>query len=167
MKSITFGFSRSSQGLIGSKLIMWFMRKPFSHTYFKYKEDRYVDSTIFQATGKGLNYMAEHRFHEHNTPVREFTEQISDELFDELMRDCHNNAGIDYGFLQNLGLAFVRLADKVGWKIDKNPINDGINCSEWMYYILAEIYGPRWTETEPNLVAPDEVYEFLESKGLT
>lgn len=166
MKTVYICFSRRRGFAIGSELIQKFMGKPFSHTYFKFKEDRYVDHTIFHAVGKGLIYVSEATLLEHNVPAKEFALVISDELFDELMQDCHKNAGKDYGFLQNLGVALVCGLAKLKIKVNKNPINDGINCSEWMYYILEEIYG-KWTDEDPNLIGPDQIYDFLESKGVS
>jgi len=157
---VTIGFSRHRGFAIGSEAIQKFMNKPFSHTYFKFKQPMYKDYTIFHAVGKGLTYISETNFLKHNIIIYEFEIEISEELYKELMVDCHNNAGEHYGFYQNIGLAIVRLLSKIKINLKSNPFNDGINCSEWLYYILAEVYG-KWTETEPNLVAPDEVYEFL------
>lgn len=161
MKTIIIGFSKNEGSwAIGSRLIRWFMHRDFSHTYFKFKEDLYEDHTIFHAVGKGLIYVSERSFLKHNTPVAEFELTISNELFDELLQDCHTNAGNDYGIFQNLGIAVVRGLSKIGIKIDRNPINDGINCSEWAYYLLEEIDG-KWTQTDPNLIAPDQIYDYL------
>jgi len=165
MKTIIIGFSRNKNNAIGSELIQKFMGKPFSHTYFKFKEDLYKDYTIFHAIGKGLVYMSETTFLEHNLPIYQFEIQILDELFNELMEDCHINAGKHYGFMQNIGIAIVRSLKKININITKNPFNEGINCSEWMYYILEEIYG-KWTPVDPNLIAPDEVCDFLLARGM-
>lgn len=160
MKTIIIGFSKHKGFAPGSDLIKWFMNKDFSHTYFKFKEDLYDDHTIFHAVGKGLNYISERTFLEHNQPVAEFELPISDELFNELMQDCHKHAGGKYGYFQNLGIALVRGLAKIGITLDRNPIDDGINCSEWGYYILEDIDG-KWIHIDPNLVAPDQVYDYL------
>lgn len=161
MKTIIIGFSKhKGSWAIGSDLIRWFMKRDFSHTYFKFKENLYEDHTICHATGKGVNYMSETTFLEHNEPVAEFELEISDSLFDELLQDCHKFAGANYGYLQNVGILIVRVAAKIGIKMNKNPLNDGINCSEWGYYILEEIDG-EWIHIDPNLVAPDQVYDYL------
>ena len=165
MQTITIGFSKHHGNAIGSSLIQWFMGRPYSHTYFKFKEDRYKDKTIFHAVGHGTVYISETTFLENNVPVYEFEIEISDELFNELMIDCHQNAGKSYGYMQNLGLVLVRTLNRIGFDIKKNPIDDGINCSEWIYYILEEVYG-QWTATEPNLVAPDEICDYLLKKGM-
>lgn len=166
MAIISFGFSRNSKGKIGSRILCWAMRKKFSHTFFMFKEKMYSDRTVQQSTGHGVASMSETRFLQDNIIVQEFPVAISEALFDEILQECHKYAGCNYGYLQNLGVAIVRLAAKLGIKINKNPLDDGMNCSEWMCYILDEIYG-KWTTKDPNLVGPDDVYAFLESKGLT
>lgn len=161
MKTIIIGFSKSKHSwAIGSDLIRWFMNKDFSHTYFKFKEDLYEDYTICHATGKGIIYMSEQTFSLSNKTVAEFELTISENLFDELLQDCHKYAGANYGYFQNLGIFLVRCLNKIGIKLNKNPIDDGINCSEWLYYLLREVDG-EWTKTDPNLIAPDEVYNYL------
>ena len=162
MKTIQLGFSTHKKFALFSWLIKKVLNRQFSHSYFKFQEN-YSDKTVFHAVGKGLIYISETTFIEQNTTIKEFDLSISDELFLELMEDCHKNAGKDYGFLQNLGIAIIRGLAKLGIIINKNPINDGINCSEWLYYILEEIYG-KWIDKDPNLVAPDDVFDFLEEK---
>ena len=161
MKTIIIGFSKHRGTFaIGSDLIRWLMRRDFSHTYFKFKEDLYEDHTICHATGKGVNYLSETTFNASNQPVAEFELSISQELYDELLQDCHKHAGENYGYFQNIGIFIVRLLQKINIAVSRNPINEGINCSEWAYYLLEEIDG-KWTNTDPNLIAPDEVYDYL------
>ena len=159
MKTITIGFSHNN--MVGSRLISWFMRKPFSHTYLKFQEPWYSDQTINQATGHGLGYMSETRFKENNTVVREYSLQISEELFQEVVNNCHRNAGVSYGYLQLVGIFCVTILSKVGIKVSKNPLPSGVICSEWMYDILAEVYGP-WTDKDANLVTPADIDSFLQ-----
>jgi hypothetical protein len=159
---ITIGFSYHKGFAIGSWAIRMFLNKPFSHVYFKYKEKDLNTPTIYHAVGKGLTYISEDNFHKENETVSEFKINISEELFKELKNDCHEHASMDYGFFQNFGIVAVRALARIGIEIKKNPINDGINCSEWAFYILEEIYG-KWTECDPNLVGPDQVFDFLKA----
>lgn len=161
MKTIIVGFSKAkSKWMVGSALIMWFTWRPFSHVYFKFKEDLYDDWTVDQSTGHGIGYMSQIGFDQNNLTVKEFALEISDELYVEILRTCHMNSGVKYGYLQNIGIFLVDCLSKVGIKVNKNPLPIGINCSEWMYYILEEIYG-KWTEKDPALIKPGDVYDFL------
>lgn len=161
MRTIYIGFSTSS--LIGARLISWFLKRPFSHTYMKFQEPWFSDCTINQSTGHGVSYMSATRFADNNIIVREYPLQISDALFMQIVEFCHQNAGIDYGYLTNLGILVCRCLAKIGVHIKQNPLHSGINCSGWMYYILEEVYG-KWTDEDPNLIAPDDIDNFLQSK---
>lgn len=166
MKTIVVGFSKAkSKWEVGSTLIAWWMGEDFSHTYFKFKEDMFQDWTVNQSTGHGINYMAETSFLQNNVSVKEFSLNISDELYLEILTTCHVNAGVSYGYLQNIGILIVDLLAKVKINVRKNPLPIGINCSEWMFYVLEEVYG-KWTDKDPALVEPKDVYNFLLSKNL-
>lgn len=161
MKTITIGFSRRKGSAIGSEIIQKYMGTKFSHVYFKFKEPHYIVHSIFHAVGRGLSYVCETRFLQSNAVAREFDIQVSDETYYELLNDCHLNSGIKYGYLQNLGIVIVDCLNKLGCKIKKNPLNDGINCSEWAAYLVHDMYG-EWTEKEYNLVTPKDIHDFLE-----
>lgn len=102
MKTIVIGASRNRQCKPGSLLIQWHLGTNYSHIYFKFKEDMYEDATVFQAVGKGMQYISYNNWLEHNVPIHEFEMQVSDEIYIELMQDCHKNSGKAYGFQQNI-----------------------------------------------------------------
>lgn len=160
MKTITVGFSCHKGFAPGSKIIKLILNRPFSHTYFKFKEDLLEDFTVFHAIGRGLSYVSYTNFKEHNNVVAEFDIEITDELYIELLNDCQKHASIQYGYMQNLGIVLVRGLSRLSITIKRNPFTKGINCSEWVYYILEEIYG-NWIDSDPNLVGPDQVFDFL------
>ena len=158
MKTITVGFSKNANSAIGSKLIMWFLKENFSHTYLKVQLDSFSEPCVFHASGKGLNLLAYTTFKEHNTVVAEFELTISDELYTEMCNEFHKKCGVKYGYLQNIGILVATT-----FKLRKNPIDDGINCSEWLAYCLEEIYPTCWDSTKQdfNLVTPKHIYRYL------
>lgn len=162
MKTVYFGFSRPNHRMLGSEVIQKYMKTDFSHTYFKFKEELFEDHTIFHSVGKGLSYISETNFKSHNIVVIEFALAVPDDLYIELLQDCHNNAGVKYGFLQNIGIVLVDLLNRLGLRINKNPIDDGINCSEWIYYLLEAVFG-KWVDKDPNLITPEDAYLFLKN----
>jgi hypothetical protein len=164
MKTIVIGASRNRQCKVGSLLIQWHMGTNYSHVYFKFQEELYTDATVFHAVGKGMQYVSYTNFLEHNIPVHEFELIISDEIYAELMQDCHKNSGKVYGFLQNLGIFLVDTWNKLPFKkIHRNPIDDGVVCSEWTAWILEDCYG-KWTDKDYNLVKPIDIVEYLLKK---
>jgi hypothetical protein len=160
MKTIIVGFSTHKGNAIGADLIRKYMGTEFSHVFFKFKEEHYTDYSVFHAVGRGLSYVCETRFLKTNQIVAQFELSVSDETYYELLNDCHASSGLKYGYLQNLGILIVECLNKLGCKFTKNPINDGINCSEWVAYLLEEMYG-EWTDKDYNLVTPLDVYNYL------
>lgn len=159
MKRVWIGFSKKNA--IGSKLIRAFLCSPFSHTYFRFKDDNLNDSMIFHAVGKGLVFISNENFIKHNEKVSEFEFGISEELYIELRNECNKYAGLQYGIFQNIGLAIMKYLN-----LNKNPLNDGINCSEWVSYCLEELYPEEWSSLykDFNSVDPKQVYEYLINK---
>lgn len=159
---IMIGFSKHKGFAPMSNLIRMYMGTPFSHTYLKLKLDCFDKPSVFHAVGKGLILLSYDTFLEHNQVVAEFELDISDDLFKEICNTFHNKASSSYGYLQNLGII---LADK--FKLNKNPLNDGINCSEWISYCLEEVYPNDWNESKQdfNLITPKQVYNYLVGKN--
>jgi hypothetical protein len=138
------------------------MGTEFSHTYLKVQLPLMQEMTVLHATGAGLFPAAYSHFLEKNIPVREFELDISDRQLAEILNMAHRNFGEKYGFLQNFGVLLVQSLEKLGIKESRNPLSDGINCSEWLYEVLTDLYGP-WTNKDKNLVTPKDVYEYLSS----
>lgn len=164
MKKITIGFSKGQGFVPMSDIIRWVLRSEFSHTYLEFQSPGLWSKTIFEASGNGVSYRSKPNFLTGSTVVASFELKISDQLYSKILNKCHDNAGIKYGYLQNLGIGFVKLLKLFGIKYTRNPWNKGMNCSEWCGYILQELYGKDWIDKEPNLVDPKDVYEFLKKK---
>jgi hypothetical protein len=160
---IYVGFSHSRSGAIGSRLIKWYLGTEFSHTYLVVQIPLMEETTVLHATGAGLFPASYAHFLEKNIPVREFELDISEDKLAEILNMAHRNFGEKYGFMQNIGVLFVQSLEKFGIKEARNPLNEGINCSEWLYEVLTDLYGP-WTEKDKNLVTPKDVYEYLSNK---
>lgn len=163
MKTIYIGFSYHKGFAPISYIIRKVLKTDFSHTYFKFKQENLDYSTIYHAVGKGLNYISEPNFLEDNTVVKEFKLEIDDELYIHILNLCHNNAYKKYGFLQNLGIFFVKILKKFNITYRRNPFNDGINCSEWNAKILFSIY-PDWSNKSTDLIDPKDCFLFLKEK---
>lgn len=165
MKKVYIGFSSHIGFAPGSWLIRVMLNAPFSHTYFKFKNDELLEPTIFHAVGKGLTYISESNFLIHNKPIKEIEILIDDELFNELLNDCHENASKDYAYLQNIGLILVRGLSRIGINLKKNPFTYGINCSEWVAYILNQIdpvFANKFKDIDENLIGPDQIFDYLQ-----
>lgn len=115
---------------IGSYLIRLFEMSDYSHVFIGIK-DREIDKlTVYHATGKGgVNFINNETFLEHNQIVMEFETQETDAEYLEIKRLCHKYAGDDYGFMQLVGILFVRFWDFFRVRVS-NPWPMGKVCSE-------------------------------------
>lgn len=161
MRNIRIGFSKSKKTIrIGSKLIRWWLGAPFSHTYLYFQIDGLTRHSVFQAVGSGLELISIDKFLEHNEIVEEFTIPINDDSYFDILNKCHNAAGEDYGFWQNIGDLIATL-----FRLKHNPFTDGYNCSEWVALCLIELDPEAFSTIEDlNLVTPKDVYDYLEKK---
>src|SRR5271156_4539134 len=105
MKQITIGFSRACTSFpIFSWLIMAVQRTSYSHVYLKY-QDEYLNQTMYyQASHTLVNCMSESVFLAQETPIYEFTFNVSDASFLKCMQFAANQSGKPYGVLEICGL---------------------------------------------------------------
>lgn len=120
MQKITIGFSRPIKFKIFAWLIMKAYETPYSHSYIKFHSDSYDRYLIYQASHTMLNFMGEEVFRSENTPIKEFNIEILDETKKSVIQFAIDNAGKPYGIREVFGLAVVRVAEILGFKI-KNP----------------------------------------------
>lgn len=131
MRTLTLGFSRSTKKFaIFSWALQAWDKVPYSHVYFKFENSRNPDiPLIYQASGTMLNFMSEEVFLEHNKVVEEYPLKVSDEAYNDILRDCMKFAGRPYGKWQIIGIA---LADILKLKKNLFANKDKLFvCSEW------------------------------------
>lgn len=160
MKTVTIGFSKSTKKFaIGSLLIRWYMGTPYSHVYMKFDSTSLDRKLVYEAVGVGVRFIGQKRWEEHAKEVASFKIELSDENYKKLMQYCVDNAGINYGYLQNLGVLWANL-----WKSSTNPISDGSNCSEAIGEIL-ELEGYK-IDKDYNLLTPKDIFLILNDQTI-
>lgn len=158
MKQVTIGFSKSRQKLaFGSLLIRWYMKTPYSHVYLKFFSNSLDRELIYEAVGSGVRFIGVHRWDRHAIEVDSFTINISDESYKKMMQFCVDNAGIEYGFMQNLGIIIANIC-----RMGKNPMPDGDNCSELIGEILT-LEGYQF-DKDSNLLTPKDIHLILDDQ---
>lgn len=157
---LKIGFSKSKTNAIGSRLIQWWMGTNFSHTFLIFDLPKFQDKVIFQAVGSGLNFIAETNFLDHNDIVTNFEIEINEDQYYILINKCILASGKNYGYLQNIGDVIAKI-----FRLNKNPFNDGTNCSEWVAECLVTIDLEAFSKfVDLNLVTPKDVYNYLDGK---
>jgi hypothetical protein len=155
MKTITIGFSKSKKLIpVGSWIIRAYMRTPYSHVYLKFHSSSLERELIYEAVGGGVRFIGEKLWSEHAEEVASFDIQISDAHYKSLLQNCVDNSGVEYGFLQNIGIPLAKL-----FNLKSNPFQSGSNCSEEICKIL-RLTG-YMVEGKKDLVTPKDIYDIL------
>ena len=112
---------------------------------------------IYQASSTMLNYMSKPIFLTHNEIIKEFTLELSNEQYFNLMKTCMSHAGLEYGILQVFGIIIAETLS-----LQENPFADEEKyiCSEWVAEQL-ETLGYKF-DKDLDLVKPIDIYDVLE-----
>jgi hypothetical protein len=160
MKIVTIGFSKSIKPFApGSAAIRWYMGTPYSHVYLKFEAPNLERTLIYEAVGSGVRFIGADRWATHAQEVDSFKLEITDEAYKQIMQYCVDNAGIDYGLIQNFGILIAS-----AFNMDKNPSKEGENCSEAIGGML-ELIG-YIINKDLNLLTPRDIHNILTTQGL-
>jgi hypothetical protein len=107
--------------------------------------------------GAGVRFIGLETWKEHAQEVAKFNIEVEDAAYIKLMQYCVDNAGKEYGFIQNAGVPLSRILG-----LNHNPFNSHKNCSEVVSDML-KLEGYAF-DKESNLIDPRDVYEAL-AKG--
>lgn len=159
MKSFHIGFSKNRQGKVFSRLLQWYMKKDYSHTFFKF-DDKILHAEI----NDGVNYWSIEKFEEHNVTTKLYKVTVTDEYFEEIMEELDLHSGHSYAFLQNIGIIAVDILKNIGISI-RNPFRYGDNCSELVFHGLLETHPDLSSNYSINSIRPDHIEDILIDKG--
>lgn len=156
MKTLQVGFSKPKNKClpIGSWLIRLYQRSAYSHVYLKFYGKSINRWLVYEAVGNGVRFIGSTMWEKHAEEVDSFTLDVEDELYTKIMQYCVDHAGIEYGFMQNIGIAIARL-----FKMNNNPFRKGKNCSEAIGEVL-ELKGYQ-IDKPLDLMTPKDVYNVL------
>lgn len=153
---IIIGFSKPKKKLFPffSWAIRLFDQTPYSHVYVRWTTKVGVD-IVYQASHTSVHFMSKKLFDEQVHVISEYEIQITDDKYDDLIRYCLTNAGMQYGVMQIVGIAIAYL-----FKMPKNPLNKGYVCSELVGSILSQL-GAIKPEKDLNLLTPKDIEQLL------
>ena len=132
METVTIGFSKSKKKFaIGSWLIRKWMRTEYSHVYIKFQSNSLNRELIYEAVGTGLRFIGTKVWESHALEVKSYLIEVKKCNQIRLLQYCVDNAGVEYGTVQNLGIFTAKVFGN-----KKNKFNQGKNCSEVIGEIL-------------------------------
>lgn len=164
MKSIVVGFSKPRSFAIHAEIIMLLDHAPYDHAYLKFHSDSLDRDIIYQAVGKGVQFIGRTLFETKTQPVEEYQVDMDDDKYTEMMQFCVDNSGISYGLLQLFGVVIVKIAAKFG-KTMKNPFDNGLQsefCSEIVARCLIEA-DPKEFNMDPETISPKELNTLIKN----
>lgn len=161
MKKLTIVFTKSKKYFpIGSWLIRAWTFKPYSHVAIKFESKIFKQPTYYQASEGLVNYMSEYNFLKKHEIVKTYEIEIDELLYIDIREQCHNEAGANYGFMQNIGIVIADVFKWFGVKI-KNPWKKGRNCSELLYVHVFRNLGINCHD--PDLIKPHHTEEIIKN----
>ena len=159
MRNFHIGFSKNREGKIFSRMLQWYMKRDYSHTFFKF-DDKILHAEI----NDGVNYWSIEKFEEQNIITKLYKIKATDEYYNKMMEELDSHAGHKYAFLQNLGVILVDFMKILGISI-RNPFRSGDNCSELVFHGLLERYPELSSNYRINSIRPDHIEDILLEKG--
>jgi len=154
---IVIGASRNE--LIGSKAIQWWMKTDYSHVYARWYLTSQEREIVYQASHGMVHFQSLENFTRHNSVVKEFTLDITEEQFKAFSRKCIDLAGEKYSKIE---LVQIFLSDISNGKIHFED-QPGYICSELMCELL-EGFGIKFDKIK-CLVTPSDIVKALEIYG--
>ena len=160
MKELSIVFTRSKKKFaIGSYLIRWWTKKPYSHVAREGKIGFCEHHHYFQASEGQVNYEYESHFSKKHEIVKKYTILVPKEIYYSMIKESWKQAGASYGTMQNLGILIVDLLNKIGIKAT-NPFKSGINCSELIYRTVLQKMIPN-LPYRADLIKPHQIEEII------
>jgi hypothetical protein len=135
---ITVGFSRSKKWYkIGSRIIAFALRRPYSHAYFRYKDPVTNLQMVSQASHGFINEITYHNFLKENVVVEEISYALNEQQFAELLNWCKSKQGNKYATDLIISIFIKKLIKK------SLGISDGEEkfiCSEYVIRGLLRVF---------------------------
>ena len=160
MRDLKIVFTKSKKTLpIGSWLIRLWTWKEYSHVAVCFDTTKYFGTkTYYQASDGLVNYMSEEQFLKKHEIVKSYTMSVPESVYKLIRSECHKEAGANYGFLQNVGIALADILSLVGISIS-NPWKRGRNCSELLYVKIPAL--SEAVSYRPDLIKPHHIENIL------
>ena len=165
MKILKIHFTKNSEGKIFSRAIMQYENSDFSHCAIEFRLSKLDEDVIYHSSiDSGVNFYSKTLFLEKNVIVHTCELEVTDEIYNNIMKQLIRNCGKKYALMQNLGILIVDILNKIGINI-KNPWKYGYNCSELIYrHVILNIYTPE-EEFDPNTITPKQIMKILNNNN--
>lgn len=159
MRTIYIGFSKPASTKLGSELIRWWIKKPYSHVFVAWKSDQISRVLLYHAAHGSVHFRSYAAFAQENTVVRLYKIELSEEQYVALVQKCVDLSGISYGYSELIKILAKDTCDLLGFQCKMVENSRGYICSELLAELLKEL-GAEFTRPA-HLVRPDHVEDSL------
>lgn len=159
MRNIYIGFSKPSTRKIGSELIRWWIRKPYSHVFVSWKSDQISRVLLYHAAHGSVHFRSYAAFIQDNDVVKLYKISLTEEQYVALVQKCVDLSGISYGYAELIKILVKDTCDLLGFQCKMVENSRGYICSELLAELLKEL-GAEFTRPA-HLVRPDQIEDSL------
>ena len=160
-EQIFVGFSTTKKFNIIASLIHFFEQRPYSHVYVRIPSQSLGRDLIYEASGLSVHFNSKNSLLSRSKIIKEYAINVSPGTKVKVLQFAIDNLEKPYGGLQLVGMIWVILCRRFGWKHAKNPFHSGFICSELVAAVLKEL---GYTMPEDlNSVGPREVDDILKT----
>lgn len=159
-EDIIIGFSRPKGWFAPfSWAIRALYRTRYSHTYVRFYASGAKADAYYEASGTSVKFVGSNIFKHKSKVIHEYKISITKSQRQELVGWCLNNAGVDYGVMQAVGIGLMKI-----FNLETNPFGNKNKqiCSEVVGHILRDIADLGIT-IDLEKASPKDIKDFLDS----
>lgn len=163
MREIEIVFTKSKKCFpFFSWLIRLWTWKPYSHVARKMQISFLNKPNYFQANEGKVNWEYEDHFAKKHEVVKTMKFSVTEKERARFNKACWEQVGAKYGFMQNVGIVLVDIANIFGLDIS-NPWKEGMNCSEVLYRTILK---PKFGDMgyRPDTIKPHHIEKILKDR---
>jgi hypothetical protein len=153
------GFSKPKENKIGSRLIRWWLGKPYSHCYVRWYSETYQLELVYHASSGVVHFISGDNFDKKNETIFAYKLKLKEDARKLLVKKCIDLAGQPYAYLELLK-TFVRdFCALVGFKC-RFLNSPGYICSELVAEVLQARFGVEFKKPL-NEIRPNDIEDYL------
>jgi hypothetical protein len=155
MRKISIGLSAPNKFKLGAFAIQKYINRDYSHVLIYWHSDSINKTLVYQASLGMVHFCSMERFESHNSVVKHYDLEVTDNQFNKLVSKCVELAGVEYSVLELLGIFTNNV-------LNRDLIGDqpGFICSELVAELLQDVTGGKFSKPL-HLVNPSDVDSFL------
>lgn len=156
---VYIGFSKPKKCKLGSRLIRWWMGKPYSHVYVRWYSPNLQTELIYHASSGVVHFVSGTNFDLKNDTIFAYKLKLVEADRRLLVKKCIELAGQPYAYFELVKVFIRDLCSYMG--INCRFIDSpGYICSELVAEVLQSKFGLKFHKPL-NEIRPDDIDRYL------